>query len=84
MQAFFGKIDTDYIYIAAKAMQDACNAYKFDYKKLVDDLIADGFFVPADTLEKGRKAPLATVNKKLGKVSTRCYRIPRIAFDSTK
>ena len=84
MQAFFGKLDTDYIYIAAKALQDACNADKFDYKKLVDDLIADGFFTPADTLEKGRKAPLATVNKKLGKVSTRCYRIPRAAFDSDK
>ena len=84
MQVFFGKLDTDYIYIAAKALQDACNADKFDYKKLVDDLIANDFFTPADTLEKGRKAPLATVNKKLGKVSTRCYRIPRAAFDSDK
>jgi uncharacterized protein (DUF927 family) len=84
MQVFFGKLDTDYIYIAAKALQDTCNADKFDYKKLVDDLIANDFFTPADTLEKGRKAPLATVNKKLGKVSTRCYRIPRAAFDYDK
>ena len=81
MQAFFGKLDTDYIYIAAKALQDACNADKFDYKKLVDDLIADGFFTPADTIAKERKAPYPFVQKKLGKVNTRCYRIKRSIFD---
>ena len=81
MLAFFGKLDTDYIYIAAKALQDACNADKFDYKKLVDDLIADGFFTPADTIAKERKAPYPFVQKKLGKVNTRCYRIKRSIFD---
>lgn len=36
MQAFFGKLDEpEYTYITAKALQDACNADKFDYKKLV-------------------------------------------------
>jgi uncharacterized protein (DUF927 family) len=81
MQAFFGKLDTDYIYIATKALQDACNADKFDYKKLVDDLIAEGFFTPADTIAKERKAPYPFVQKKLGKVNTRCYRIRRANFD---
>ena len=81
MQAFFGKLDPDFIYIAAKALQDACNADKFDYKKLVDDLIADGFFSPADTIAKERKAPYPFIQKKLGKINTRCYRIKRFIFD---
>jgi uncharacterized protein (DUF927 family) len=85
MQAFFGKLDEpDYIYITAKALQDACNADKFDYKKLVDDSIADGFFIPSDKIKKGRKTPPATVQKKIGKVNVECYRIPRTAFDDDK
>ena len=77
MQAIWGKLnDPDgYTYISAKALQDECNRSGYDYHKLVDNLVTDGFFVPADTTEKGRKKPLATVNKKLGKASTRCYRI---------
>ena len=82
MQAFYGKLDDpEYIYIAAKVVQDACNTEGFNYHKLVDDLIADGFFTPADTIEKGRRTPLATVKKRLGKVSTRCFRIKRDIFD---
>ena len=82
MQAICGKLDDPkFIYIAAKFLQDTCSADGFDYKKLVDDLVADGFFVPADTIEKGRKTPLTTVKKQLGKVNTRCYRISRTAFD---
>ena len=82
MQAICGKLDDPkFIYAAAKFLQDACSAEGFDYKKLVDDLVADGFFIPADTVEKGRKKPLATVKKLLGKVNTRCYRISRTAFD---
>ena len=85
MQSICGKLDDrEYVYISAKFLQDECNRDGRDYRKLVDDLVATGFFKPADTLEKGRKAPLATVNKKLGKVSTRCYRTPRTAFDSSK
>lgn len=72
-----GKLnDNDgYTYISAKFLQDECNRDGRDYHKLADDLVAAGFFVPSDTIEKGRKKPLATVNKKLGKASTRCYRI---------
>ena len=85
MLMFYGKLDDpSYIYIAAKALQDACNVAGFDYRKLVDDLVADGFFTPADSVEKGNKSMLATVNKKLGKVSTRCYRIKRSIFDGTE
>jgi hypothetical protein len=84
MQTICGKLDDrgDYNYIAAKFLQDTCSADGFDYKKLVDDLIAEGFFIPADTIEKGRKKPLATVKKLLGKVNTRCYRIRRSSFDA--
>ena len=55
--------------------QDECIRDGRDYHKLVTDLVAVGFFVPADTIEKGRKKTRDTVNKKLGKTSTRCYRI---------
>ena len=83
MQAFYGKLDDpSYIYIVAKFLQDACIAAGFDYRKLVDDLVADGFFAPADTVEKGNKSKLATVQKKIGKANTRCYRIKRSIFDS--
>ena len=82
MQAFYGKLDDpSYIYIVAKFLQDACIAAGFDYRKLVDDLVADGFFAPADTVEKGNKSKLATVQKKIGKANTRCYRIKRSIFD---
>ena len=85
MQMICGKLDDpNYIYIAAKALQDACAVARFDYRKLVDDLVADGFFTPADSVEKGNKSMLATVNKKLGKVSTRCYRIKRFIFEGNK
>ena len=85
MLMFYGKLDDpSYIYIAAKALQDACAVAGFDYRKLVDDLVADDFFTPADTVEKGNKSMLATVNKKLGKVSTRCYRIKRSIFDGNE
>ena len=82
IQGIWGTLnDKDYIYIAAKFLQDECNHSGFDYHKLVDDLIAAGFFIPDDTIKKGRKKPLAIVQKKIGGVNTRCYRIKRVVFD---
>ena len=83
MLTICGKLnDNDgYTYISAKFLQDECNRDGRDYHKLADDLVAAGFFVPADTVEKGRKTPLATVNKKLGKASARCYRISNKALN---
>ena len=77
MLTICGKLnDNDgYTYISAKFLQDECIRDGRDYHKLVTDLVAAGFFVPADTIEKGRKKTRDTVNKKLGKTSTRCYRI---------
>ena len=77
MLTICGKLnDNDgYTYISAKFLQDECIRDGRDYHKLVTDLVAAGFFVPADTVEKGRKKTRDTVNKKLGKTSTRCYRI---------
>ena len=77
MQTICGKLnDNDgYTYISAKFLQDECIRNGRDYHKLVTDLVTAGFFVPADTIEKGRKKTRDTVNKKLGKTSTRCYRI---------
>ena len=77
MLTICGKLnDNDgHTYISAKFLQDECIRNGFDYHKLVADLIEDGFFIPSDTTEKGRKNPLATVNKKLGKACTRCYKL---------
>ena len=76
--------DQDYIYITVKALKDACDREGFDYRKLVADLIADGFFVPADTIKKGYKKPLATVQKKIGRLNTDCYRVARTTFDGKR
>ena len=76
MQAFFGKFEPDYKYIITKALQDVCKNEGFDYRKLVDDLVAIGFFVPADTIEKGRKKPRPCVKQRIGQMSgVWCYRI---------
>lgn len=77
MQKISGKLDSpDYIYIVAKALQDACTDDGYNYRKLVDDLVADGFFIPADTVEKGRKAPRPCVKQRLGQMAgVWCYRI---------
>ena len=86
MQAVYGKLrDRDgFTYITVQALKDACAGGGFDYRKLVADLIADEFFKPADTTKKGRKTPLDTVQKRLGEVNTRCYRIPNTIFDETE
>ena len=83
IQGIWGKLyDADgYHYITVQALKDACQKYGYDYRKLITDLIADGFFTPADTIEKGRKTPLDTVKKRLGKASPRCYRISHITLD---
>ena len=85
MIAFYGKLnDPIYIYITVKALKDACNRAGFDYRKLVADLIADGFFTPGDTIKKGCKKPLATVQKKIGSLNADCYRIAKSTFDGVR
>ena len=83
MQTVCGKLnDNDgHTYFSAKFLQDECNRNGFDYHKLVADLVAVGFFIPDDTVEKGRKKTRDSVNKKLGKTSTRCYRISNDSLD---
>lgn len=71
-------------YITSKALSDACAGGGFDYRKLVNDLVAIGFFVPANTIEKGRKTPLATVQKQIGATYARCYRIPNTVLGSAE
>ena len=77
MQAIYGILhDKDgFSYIAAEALKEACAKAGFDYRKLVNDLVDDGFFKPADTIEKGRKNRRDAVIKKIERVPTRCYRI---------
>ena len=75
MQAFCGKLDdSKFIYITVAALKKACAEEGFDYRKLVSDLVADGFFVPSDTVEKGYKNPRPTVKVWLAKSATNCYR----------
>ena len=85
MQTICGKLDDrEYVYIAAKFLQDECNRDGYDYRKLVSDLVADGFFTPADAIERGNKSTLYTVQKKIGKANTRCYRIKKAIFDGVE
>ena len=79
MQMIYGKLDgVEYVYITVKALQDACKNEGYDYRKLVDDLVADDFFVPADTIEKGRKAPRSCVKQRIGQMAgVWCHRIKR-------
>ena len=89
MTAFYGKIPTDadnddFVYITCKVLQDACNRAGFDYRKLVSDLVADGFFVPADNKEKDRKTPRPYVKIRINKVLIPCYRIQKQTFDAVK
>lgn len=83
MQAFYGQLKDDdgFTYVAAKALKDACKTEGLDYRKLVADLVADGFFKLADKVVKGHKTPLATVQKKIGATNMRCHRIPQVEFD---
>lgn len=75
MQAFYGKLDDPkFIYITVAALKKACAEEGFDYRKLVSDLVADGFFVPSNTVEKGYKNPRPTVKIWLAKSATNCYR----------
>lgn len=82
MPVIFGKIEEyEWIYISAKVIADTCKQAGFDYRKLVADLVDDGFFVPSDTIKKNCKTPTNTVQKKLGKANTECYRIKKSVFD---
>ena len=79
---FYGKLRDidDYTYISVKALRDACKAESFDYRKVAADLVADGFFTPADKPKKNRRTPTPTVQKKIGEVNMECYRIPNEIF----
>ena len=84
MQMIYGKFAEDYIYITVVALKKACADEGFNYRKLVSDLVEDGFFVPSETIKRGYRKPLATVQKKIGKANADCYRIKRAAFDATE
>jgi len=82
MPAIFGKIEEyEWIYISAKVLADTCKQAGFDYRKLVADLVDDGFFVPSEIKPKDRNEPYKFVQKKLGKANTKCYRIKKSVFD---
>lgn len=79
----FGKLDGDYLFITVGAVKDCCRQNELDYVKTVDDLIASGFFVPADTIDKGLKSPRKYVKKRIGITSTWVYRIPTQKINET-
>ena len=76
IKIFFGATDSDYLYITQLALKQCCDESGFDEKKLVADLIAANFFIPADKIDKNCRTPRATVLKKINKAPSRCYRIP--------
>lgn len=68
MLKFFGKFTDDGAFITNEALKQACNEGKIDYKKLVQVLRADGFFIPND---KGKYG----ANERIGSISPRCHKI---------
>ena len=73
----YGEFADDFVYITAAALKQACSEKGFNYDKIVSDLIAAKFFIPDDKTDKTRKNPQNTVQKKIGKINSRSYRIPR-------
>ena len=71
----YGKITDDFVFVTVAALQTACREAGFDYRKLVDDLARDGFFVHANAIETDRKNPRVAVKQRIGSVSTRCVQI---------
>lgn len=67
--------DDGFTYITVAAVRIACKDGGFDYQKLVADLVAAKFFIPDDKIPAGRNKPYDFVTKKIGKASTRCFRI---------
>lgn len=86
MQAIYGKLrdDDGYTYITTQALKDACASAGFDYRKVVNDLIEDEFFIPADVVEKDCKSRRPTVIKRIAQLNARCYRIPNTRLDSVE
>lgn len=82
MQSVYGKLGNSddsgdkYTYVIAAALKAECQRFGYDYRKLVDDLIADGFFVPSNVVKKGHKQPLKTVQRRIGEANATCYRMP--------
>lgn len=70
-----GGVGDNYFYITDDATKTACQENNFDYRKTVQDLIGNGFFIPADNIEKGRKKPRPSVKSGINGVNARCYRI---------
>lgn len=77
IQGIWGKLDDadGFSYIIPKPLKDACIKEGFDYRKLVADLVVDGFFTPSTTIKKNCKSPLNTFQKKIGKANPYCLRI---------
>ena len=73
----FGERDNDegYFFIINTVLNEHCIKAGYNSKKLANDLAAINFFVPADTIMKGKKSPLNTVVKRINGDSSRCYRI---------
>lgn len=83
-QKIYGKLkDKDgFTYITVQALKDACDAKGFDYRKVVADLIADGFFIPSTTIRKGCNKRSNTCQKKLNAMNATCYRIQNLFLDN--
>ena len=74
----YGEFRDRYLWIIGKVLKDACNASGFNSKKVVTDLIAEGFFVPDDKIENGSKTPRHDIKHRIRGANSnpRCYRIP--------
>lgn len=79
MPAIYGKFpraDESYVYITVAALKKACIDANMNYQKVVADLIADGFFIPSNEIQKRGKTPRPAWQVRIGNTKTRAFQIP--------
>ena len=72
----YGEYKGEYLYINIKSLKNALEKERYSYKKVIHDLVEEGYIVPDDKIAKRMKNPNPTVICKINKVNTRCIRIP--------
>lgn len=75
---------TGYLYIIKAILDKHLQENGYDAKKIANDLVTDGFFKPADKIEKGCKSPRPVILVKFDGNPIWCYRVPLDLIDEEK
>ena len=72
---------TGYLYIIKAVLDKHLQENGYDAKKIANDLVADGFFKPADKIAKDCKSPRPVILAKFDGNPIWCYRVPLQLID---